>query len=104
MGEADRISPPPTPPPFYMLYNAVKLKRVSQVQKLLQDKRLDLSATDTAGFTALHHAVAGQSYDIVRLLVEHGADPGARNVKDQNCLHIAAKKGNAQIASICLEY
>jgi len=57
---------------------------------------------NAGGSTGLHHAV--RHPDAVRLLIEHGADPNARNVGDNaSPLHFAAANGVLESVRILLD-
>src|SRR4051794_15819871 len=59
------------PTPFF---DAVRRGDVATVKKLL-DQGSDVKATDEEGMTPLYRAALyGGDFDMVRLLVEHGAD------------------------------
>jgi ankyrin repeat protein/curved DNA-binding protein CbpA len=54
---------------------------------------------------ALRWAAEYGDIDIVRLLLEHGADPNSSNDDDcGNALHGACKKGRAEVVQLLLEY
>ena len=48
---------------------------------LLLDKRLNVSAANGSGVTALHAAIFNNKEDMVYLLLQHGADPNAKITK-----------------------
>ncbi len=52
----------------------------------------------------LHSAVAGRNLVIVRLLLEHGAPPNARQQQGWIALHEAAQQGNAAMLALLLEH
>ena len=52
----------------------------------------------------LHSAVASQSLEIVRLLLEHGAPVNARQSEDFTPLHAAAQNGDLEIMHLLLAY
>jgi ankyrin repeat protein len=52
----------------------------------------------------LHSAVAGQSYEIARLLVENGADVNARQAGDFTPLHAAAQNGQVDMVQLLLDH
>ncbi|KAJ1469358.1 ankyrin repeat-containing domain protein, partial [Baffinella frigidus] len=55
------------------------------------------------GLSALHAAVEGGHEDVVRLLIQHGADVNpTTEPQKQTPLHYAARKGNSVIAHILL--
>ena len=57
---------------------------------------------DSGGYTPLHIATEQGHFDIVKMLVEHGADLNGRGPSLLNPLSIAAKKGFTQIAKYFL--
>src|SRR5437868_97189 len=52
----------------------------------------------------LHSAAAGRSAAIVRLLLEAGADPNARQNQGWTALHSAAQHGNAEMVRVLLQH
>ncbi len=57
-----------------------------------------------AGWTALHEAVKSTHLDIVRMLLEHGADPDAREAGDNTTpLHWAAATGRRDLIEALLD-
>ncbi len=59
------------------------------VVKLLLEKRAEVEARSADGWTALHLAVFRRHEPIDKLLLESGADTGAKN--GVSALHLAAK-------------
>ena len=69
--------------------------------ELLLSLGLDLGATNEAGDTALHAAVAGRGSEaIVRFLLERGADPLAANGRQQTPLSIAEARGSDAVKAL----
>ena len=62
-------------------------------QTLIDDHGFDKNITDNIGWTALLNSVQSGSYELVKFFVEKGADIYEKTKADENCLHIAARKG-----------
>jgi len=52
--------------------------RSRQLARLLLDAGADVNRQGAGGFTALHTAAQSGDVELVKLLLEHGADPGLR--------------------------
>lgn len=64
----------------------------------------DLAHARNAGTTGLHAAATRGHVDAVRLLLQHGADPNARDAGDNACpLHFAAGYGHAETVRALLD-
>lgn len=61
------------------LIEAARRGDAEQVRTILQDRSELINKKDDEGATALHYAAFGGHRDIVRLLVENGADINARD-------------------------
>ncbi|KAH8154979.1 uncharacterized protein LAJ45_01512 [Morchella importuna] len=78
--------------------------RKSLILKLLaQGAKIHVNRTDEDGMTALHSATLLGNWDIVKLLLENGADIEARNAEGWTPLLCASITGDHQTASILLE-
>jgi len=64
---------------------------------------VNAAAHNAQRVTALHAAVAGPDPDLVRLLVEHGADVTARQQAGYTALHEIASKGRTDLAHVLLD-
>lgn len=80
--------------------------RASVLTSLLGDERTDVAARDDDGATALHNVMYGSSTstDIVKRLVERGADIYARNNRGQTPLHLACLKSDAPAVATLLDH
>lgn len=81
------------------LHLAVEQNAGKCIQALIDSEngreRLSLDAMNDDGFTALHSAVARNSYDLVKLLVEAGASIETKNpTTGNNVLHLAVETTN----------
>lgn len=64
----------------------------------------DVDHYDDVGFGALHHAVLSGFEDVVRVLLEAGADINARNLHFGTPLCLASLKGRENVMNLLLEY
>jgi ankyrin repeat protein len=75
------------------------------IVSLLLDYGADVALYDNEGITPLHFASMGmgQSTDIVKLLIENGADLNDKdNIYEQYPLHVASEGGNTDICELLL--
>lgn len=86
-----------------MLLEACKNNRKSVVQTFLKRGGLDVNKRDGAGNTPLIYACMKNARDLVKLLLENGADAGLANQRDQMPLHFAAETGNSEIIAMLTE-
>ncbi|KAL9612899.1 MAG: hypothetical protein Q9167_002532 [Letrouitia subvulpina] len=72
---------------------------------ILLEKGVDVNAKSIYDFTALRNAVVWeQPPDIVRLLLEHGADPEIRSRQKVTAFHDAVGMGNKDALMLLLEF
>ncbi len=64
----------------------------------------DIDQRDYRGNTSLHHAIDGQSFEAVKLLLCHGANPNARDEFGQPALLSAILKEDVNIAFLLLNH
>jgi len=74
------------------LMRAVYENRFAAVSLFLQNGEVDLEAADDSGATALHHAAARGHTEIAQLLVDKGAELGAKNAQGLTPLAMARQK------------
>jgi ankyrin repeat protein len=83
------------------LHHALDYDRLEPVRLLLERGG---DPNEHSGWPALHHAVLrGRSSEFVRLLVEHGADPAARDAKGRTAYQHAVRRGNVAVADTLRE-
>jgi ankyrin repeat protein len=70
------------------------------IAKYLLDKGARVDARTPNGLTALMVAARNNRLDIVRLLLDHKADPKLKNSAEDTALDIALKAGNSGIAEL----
>jgi ankyrin repeat protein len=75
------------------LHYAVTSPEALEIVPLLIEKGADVNAADDMGFTALISAVVNDKPDLVRLMLERGADPTIRTHDDQSALDWAQDLG-----------
>jgi uncharacterized protein len=78
-------------------------RRDAVVFLLAEGADVNAAAENAQRVTALHAAVAGPDPDLVRLLVEHGADVTARQQAGYTALHEIASKGRTDLAHVLLD-
>ncbi len=99
----------------------------TDVVRLLLEARADPTARDTLGKDPIHYiavdldgvneyrwpqggqtaltlAVYGGHADVVRILLENGADPGVTDAAGQNVMQIAEERGNTEIIGLLWRY
>uniref|UniRef100_I1P0K4 Uncharacterized protein n=1 Tax=Oryza glaberrima TaxID=4538 RepID=I1P0K4_ORYGL len=69
---------------------------------LVEELQVDVDAADDSGDTPLAYAVRGRSIDGVKYLLDHGSNPDKPDNKGYTPLHVAAIKGECEIAKILL--
>lgn len=63
---------------------------------------VDLRSTNQMANTALHAALAGRRADVVKILLDAGADVNAKQHGGWNALHAAAASGDRQLVELLL--
>lgn len=84
------------------LHTAAMRGHVEIVRSLLKRAHADPNATDSTGCTALLLACACPSYriEVVRLLLDAGADPSLAESHGYNPLHLVAQKGHIDLVDM----
>ncbi|XP_047043688.1 ankyrin-1-like [Lolium rigidum] len=86
------------------LHLAVDAKRAEVCEYLVEDVRVDVDAVDICGRTPLVWAIIskGVHVDIVRYLLDHGANPDNVDIAGLTPLHEAAKIGHCEVVELLL--
>ena len=85
---------------YRTLYTAVQKGDAEDVKKhLLRGEKVN-EINATYNWTPLHRAVSGGHAEIVRLLLDHGADPSLRDKWDKTPLDHALEEGHEEIAEL----
>ncbi|KAF4674347.1 protein kinase kinase kinase [Perkinsus chesapeaki] len=93
-----------------MLLKAAQSGSIESASNLIDpaDKsqpKLDINASvDKDGWTALHHATFMNHLDMVRYLLDKGADPAKPNKFGRTVIHVAAEWENEEPMRLILEY
>ena len=82
--------------PEDILIKEVKKQNESIFKLLLEKKICDVNYQDDKGNTALHHAAKLYNNEIVKLLLENGADANILNCEKMTALQMAVYKGKVQ--------
>ncbi|NP_001161616.1 nrarp-like protein [Saccoglossus kowalevskii] len=83
-----------------VFHEAVKNGDTTELARVLETARQDVNVNmfDCEGQTALHQSVIDGNFELVKLLVQFGADVKLANRDGWNALHIAAYGGHEDIA------
>ena len=84
------------------LMMAVGRGRVGVAALLLSLPNINLEARTLGGWTALLSAASGGHVQVVKLLLDHGADPAAVDVRGITALMKAAMNGRGEVAALLL--
>jgi len=81
------------------LYDAITHENIANVKDILAMQTVDVNAYRDFGWTILHHACLIGNTEIIRLLLEAGANPALSNRQGISPLRLAVKSGNFEAAS-----
>jgi uncharacterized protein len=65
---------------------------------------VNIRANNNFRVMPLHSAVASKNYEIVKLLLEYGADPNTKQQQDITPIHQAADNGDLEMIKLLLKY
>ena len=106
MGDFVKIYVKKTVPKNPELIQAVEENNVKMVAELLKKNPNTGMMTTEKGIPILYVAIENRSADIVRILLENGANPDERGNYDDDSspLHLAIRLGHYEITNLLLEY
>ena len=70
---------------------------LSTVKYLIEKKGANINCTDVNGYTPLMHAVIGGQLQIIKYLIEAGADIDIKNTYGKTVLDIMKEKGTSAV-------
>uniref|UniRef100_A0A672II97 Euchromatic histone-lysine N-methyltransferase 2 n=1 Tax=Salarias fasciatus TaxID=181472 RepID=A0A672II97_SALFA len=84
------------------LHHAAKLGNLETVNMLLETGQVDVNAQDSGGWTPIIWAAEHKHVDVIKSLLNRGADVTINDKELNVCLHWAAYAGNVDIAELVL--
>uniref|UniRef100_A0A667X8L8 Euchromatic histone-lysine N-methyltransferase 2 n=2 Tax=Myripristis murdjan TaxID=586833 RepID=A0A667X8L8_9TELE len=84
------------------LHHAAKLGNLEIVYLLLETGQVDVNAQDSGGWTPIIWAAEHKHVDVIRALLNRGADVTIRDKEMNVCLHWASFAGSVDIAELVL--
>ncbi|CAH3194929.1 unnamed protein product [Porites evermanni] len=79
------------------LHYAVSRASPELVMTLITKGKANLNGLDNHRFSPLHLATQRGRLDIIKILIEHGADISAVNEESETAIHIAAREGRDEV-------
>ena len=88
------------------LFNAAKHGNIAYVRDFIKKQQNDnIDAKDTSGWSALHHASNHGQKEIVKMLLQAGADANIADRKnEETAIHLASSLGYRQIVELLLDF
>ena len=85
------------------IHNASKQGNIEKLKTILSENPGLLDAEDSKGFTPVHSAVVGGKEDVVKFLIDKGADLNIRNKNGLTPVFTAIDRGRNNIAKVLIE-
>ena len=89
-----------TPMRNQALHAALALSKDANVVRLLIARGADVNGAQTAGYRPLHQAAVAGREDLVRLLLDAGADKAARCDRGKTAADYARERGHAELGEL----
>ncbi|WP_375327113.1 ankyrin repeat domain-containing protein [Candidatus Tisiphia endosymbiont of Nemotelus uliginosus] len=86
-----------------LVHMAVLSQNIEGLKYLVLEQKCDVTKLDVQGNSALHIAAQKSSVEVIKFLIDQGADPHAANNKAQTPLHIAASAGNNPVVQYLVQ-
>ncbi|KAM9384369.1 histone-lysine N-methyltransferase EHMT2 isoform 2-T2 [Pholidichthys leucotaenia] len=84
------------------LHHAAKLGNLEIVTILLETGQVDVNAQDSGGWTPIIWAAEHKHVEVIKVLLDRGADVSVKDKELNVCLHWAAYAGSVDIAELVL--
>ena len=85
------------------LHIAADYGHLNLCKTLIEEHKFDVQESDSYGITALHLSCGSGSYELVRFFANKRTDIELKVKEEQNCLHIAAYKGDLNLCKTLIE-
>ena len=85
------------------LHIAAEKGQLNLCKWLLQNYQFEVDMTDNDGWTPLHSCLESGNYELFQFLIDIGSNIYRNTKKEQNCLHIAAEKGDLILCKTLIE-
>ena len=89
-----------TPMRNHALHAVLALSRDADVTRLLIERGADVNSIQAAGYRPLHQAAVAGRDDLVRILLDAGADKTARCDRGKTPADYARERGHASLAAM----
>ncbi|CAI2326543.1 unnamed protein product [Caenorhabditis sp. 36 PRJEB53466] len=83
---------------------AAKDGSLEEIERLLREKKVPIDLPDFYGWTATMCAAAEGNFEVCRLLLEKGAEPGVRDSRGRGILDIAREKGQNRFVKQLMDF
>lgn len=85
------------------VYTAAAYGDLEKLKRLVEEEHHLVTVPDSGGFYSLQWSALNNKAVVAQYLLEHGADPNARDNSGQTALHWCAVRGAIQVAELLLQ-